>query len=92
MTAPRGLSSAQLLSVADRVGAEFHATVHDLAAIAACAATTTAEINGIPVHGSAEQAAESLVHSIRRLSPLNSANEEFADVAALVLLELNRAD
>lgn len=92
MTAPRGLTSAQLLSVADRVGAEFHTTVHDLAAIAACAAATTAEINGIPVHDTAEESAESLAHSIRQLNPLNHANEEFAEVAALVLLGLNQAD
>lgn len=86
------MTSGQLLVVADLVSAEFRTSINDLAALAACAATTTAEIDGIPIHSSAAQVAESLKHSIHRLTPLNSANEEFADVAALVLLELNRDD
>lgn len=87
-----GLSTAQLLTVADLVGEEFGATVTDLAALASCAAASTAEINGIPVHESPETAAASLHHTIVRLTPLSSANQELAEVASRVLLARNRGD
>ncbi|MGD7002513.1 hypothetical protein [Corynebacterium halotolerans] len=86
----RGLSTAQLLSVADLVGREFRASVRDLSAIAASAATTTAELNGMPIHDSVTAAAAHLKRTIQRLTPMTDANEELADMAALVLLELNR--
>ncbi|QGU05981.1 hypothetical protein COCCU_00050 [Corynebacterium occultum] len=88
----RGFSTTQLLGVADKVAAEFGTQVIDLAALAAAAATTTAEISGVRIHGNLSEASESLRRSILRLAPLSSHNTELADVSCLILRELNLAD
>ncbi|MGP6174234.1 TetR family transcriptional regulator [Corynebacterium sp. A21] len=86
----RGFSATQLLAVADQVAAEFGTHVIDLAALAAAAATTTADISGVRIHQSLEGAGQSLHRSILALEPLASHNRELAEVACLVLTELNR--
>lgn len=86
----RGFSSTQLLAVADQVAAEFNTAVLDLAAVAAAAATTTAEISGMRIQQNLAEARRSLSRSIMALAPLATHNREFAEVACLVLTELNQ--
>lgn len=86
----RGFSPTQLMTVADQVAAEFGTHVIDLAALAAAAATTTADISGVRIQQSFEEASQSLHRSILMLEPLASHNRELADVACLILAELNR--
>lgn len=88
----RGFSTTQLLGIADQVAGEFGAQVVDLSALAAAAATTTAEISGARIHQDLSEAGASLRHTIHRLEPLSSHNEELAELAWLILRELNSRD
>lgn len=88
----RGFSTTQLLGIADQVAGEFGAQVVDLSALAAAAATTTAEISGVRIHRDLAEAGDSLHHTILRLTPLSSHNEELAELAQLILRELNSRD
>lgn len=85
----RGMSADQLLLVADEVCAHNHVSVRDYAALAAAAATTTASINGVPVHRSVRAAKRSLGQAIVALRPLTGANEVFAQVAGEILERIN---
>lgn len=84
------MNTTQLLGVADLVAAEYATAVVDLGALAAAAATTTAEISGVRVHQDPGEAEQALRRTILRLEPLKSHNREFAEVAVRVLAGLNR--
>ncbi|WP_115685559.1 TetR family transcriptional regulator [Corynebacterium senegalense] len=80
----KGLSTEQMLAVADEVCAIHKVRVRSFAALAACAAVPGARVHGAPVFDSAEAAATELSRAVAALRPLTGANDALAEVAGAV--------
>lgn len=86
------LSPEQLLSIADQWCAHTHTRVRDYSALVAAAAVINAHIHGVNLHPHPRAAAQAFSHTLKKLAPLESANEGFAELCARVLLELNESE
>lgn len=80
------MNPEQLLIVARIFCAHYRTTVTDFAALCAAASASTARIEGIPVHATAEQAAAALEKCLLALPCLRSHNAEFARFCKQTLL------
>ncbi|ALC04504.1 hypothetical protein CDES_00055 [Corynebacterium deserti GIMN1.010] len=86
----RGLSSDNVLAIADEVCAAHGVVVRDFAALAAVSGVSTASFHGVRVFGSASAMASKVSEMIRLLEPLSGKNETFAAVIQRVLLDINK--
>lgn len=86
------LSPEQLLSIADHWCAHTHAQVQDYSALVAACAVINAHIHGVNLHPNPRAAAQAFARCLKKLAPLSSGNEGFAELCARVLLELNESE
>lgn len=85
----RSLSAEQLLLIADEVCHSERVSVVDYGFVAAAAAVTGAQFDGVPVFQSVRAARKSLEQAIVLLEPLRGANRVFARVAGEVFARIN---
>lgn len=85
----RGLTSEQLLLIADEVCTAHGETVQNFAALAAVAAMSTANFYGVRVHYSSAMMADEVADAIIMLKPLSGRNHQLAAATRRVLLHLN---
>ena len=89
MSSSRSLSAEQLLLIADEVCRSERVSVVDYGFVAAAAAVTGAQFDGVPVFQSVRAARKSLEQAIVLLEPLSGANQVFARVAGEVFARIN---
>ncbi|WPF66169.1 MULTISPECIES: hypothetical protein [unclassified Corynebacterium] len=85
----RGLSFEQMVLIADEVCAHTDSRIRSYPSLAACAATTSARLHGVPLHHRLTQMIKTLQDHIRALRPLTHHNDVFSHVVADILQDLN---
>ncbi|WP_227659079.1 MULTISPECIES: TetR family transcriptional regulator [unclassified Corynebacterium] len=78
-----------MVLIADEVCARTDSRVRSYPALAACAATTSARLRGVPLHHHVTQMAATVQDHIRALRPLTQDNDVFSHVVADILHDLN---